>query len=119
MTPVHRKLASAVLTFDLESEMGTIRSELADRHSRVARTLIKEGPLRLTLVGMRAGGALREHAAEGPITIHVVEGTIVLQAAGVEHTVKTGAIVALEGGVRHDVSTSTGGMFLLTLVMVE
>ncbi len=116
MSPVNRTLANAVLSIDLTSEMRTVRAELAGGHARIARTLVKEGPLRLTLIGVSPGGALHEHVAEGPITIQVLEGSIVLHAAGETHVLGTGALMALDGGVRHDVSSQDGGFFLLTVI---
>lgn len=116
MSPVHRTLANALLAFDLAEEMRIVRSELDAGHSRIARTLVKEGPLRLTLIGVRAGGGMHEHVAEGPITIHALDGTIVVHAAGEERTLAAGGLMALDGGVRHDVKSDSGGMFLLTLV---
>ncbi|MGH7668438.1 MAG: hypothetical protein ACRENQ_03010, partial [Gemmatimonadaceae bacterium] len=82
MTPVHRTLKDDVLTFDLADEMRTVRAELAEGHARIARTLVKEGPLRLTLIGLNPGGALHRHSTEAPITIHVLEGEVALEAAG-------------------------------------
>ncbi len=116
MSSVNRTLASAVLSIDLSSEIRTVRAELAAGHARIARTLVKEGPLRLTLIGVSPGGTLHEHVAEGPITIQVLEGSIVLHAAGETHVLGTGALMALGGGVRHDVSSEDGGFFLLTVI---
>ena len=116
MSPVQRTLASTVLAFDLIDEMRIVRAELDAGHARIARTLAKEGPLRLTLIGIRAGGGMHEHVAEGPITIHALEGTIVVRVGNEVRTVVPGSIIALSGGVRHDVSSTDGGFFLLTLI---
>ena len=116
MSSVHRTLASPVLALDLAAEMQIVRSELTGGHSRIARTLVKEGALRLTLIGVQAGGMLHEHEADGPITIHVLEGTIVVRADGATRTLATGGLMAIDGGVRHEVSSTTGGLFLLTLI---
>ena len=115
MTPVHRTLQSDVLMFNLADEMRTVRDELATGHARIARTLVKEGPLRLTLIGLSQGGAMHAHHAEAPITIQVLEGAIVLDVGGELRSMATGAIAALDGGVRHAVSSVHGGLFLLTL----
>jgi len=96
--------------------MRTVRAKLDGGRSRIARTLVKEGPLRLTLIGVRPGGGMHEHVAEGPITIHALEGTIVVHASGEVRTLAAGGLMALEGGVRHDVSSNEGGLFLLTLI---
>jgi quercetin dioxygenase-like cupin family protein len=118
MTPVHRSLASDTLTFDLHEEMRTVGAELAPA-SRIARTLVKEGPMRVTLIGVSAGGAMHEHVAQGPITIHVVAGEIIVEAKGEELMLSVGALAALDGGVRHSVRSPSGGYFLLTLSVPE
>lgn len=115
MSPVHRALSSPVLTFDLSDEMRIVRSELDAGRSRVARTLVKEGPLRFTLIGVRAGGGMHEHVADGPILIHALAGEIIVRADGEARTLPSGAVMAIDAGVRHDVSSNEGGLFLLTL----
>ncbi len=61
---------------------------------------------------------MHEHEADGPITIQVLEGSIVLHAGGETHALGTGALMALDSGVRHDVSSEDGGFFLLTVIAV-
>jgi quercetin dioxygenase-like cupin family protein len=115
MTPVHRLLAGDVLAFDLSEEIQLVRGELAAGHARIARTLVKEGPLRLTLVGLSPGGAMHEHEAGGPVTIHVLDGELELKAGGETRSYRAGAVIALDQRVRHAVSSSIGALFLLTL----
>ena len=115
MTPVHRRLAANVLMVDLDAEMRTVRAELAAGHGRIARTLVKEGPLRLTLVGLAPGGALHEHRTEAPITIQLLEGEIVLEANGESRTVTAGSLAALESNVPHAVRAPNGAFLLLTV----
>jgi quercetin dioxygenase-like cupin family protein len=115
MSPVHRSLAGDVLAFDLEEEMRLLRGELVGGRVRIARTLVKEASLRLTLVGLAPGGGLDEHEAAAPITIQVVEGELDLTAGGETRTCATGALIALGRRVRHAVTSQRGAIFLLTL----
>jgi quercetin dioxygenase-like cupin family protein len=115
MTPVQRSLNGDALAFDLVEEMGLVREELAGGRERIARTLVKDGPLRLTLVGLSAGGAIHEHEAAGPITVHVLDGEVELSAAGETRSYRAGAIIAVDQRVRHSVRSTPGGLFLLTL----
>jgi quercetin dioxygenase-like cupin family protein len=59
---------------------------------------------------------MHEHVAEGPITIHALEGNIIVRAEGDARTLAPGGLMAVDGGIRHDVSSDEGGLFLLTLV---
>ena len=115
MTPVDRDLSGDVLGFNLDAEMRTAREELKAGPARIARTLVKEGPLRLTLIGLGPGASIRPHQADAPITIHVLEGEILLEAGGEIQRLSHGSLAALDRGVRHAVSAPKGAFFLLTL----
>jgi quercetin dioxygenase-like cupin family protein len=108
-------LAADFLNFDLGSEMRTVRAELDGRHARIARTLVKEGALRLTLVGLAPGGALHAHRTDSPVTIHVLEGQITLDIGDVSHAMAAGQLAALEAGVPHAVRAGAGAFILLTV----
>lgn len=119
MSPVERSLSGTSLTFSLAREMHTVRDELSPERERIARTLVKEGPLRVTLVGVNPGGGLRPHKAEGPITLHVLEGQIELTADGMTSPLAAGTLLVLGPGITHSVASAAGGMFLLTVVAPE
>ena len=119
MSPVNRRLAADLLAFDLGSEMHTVRAELAKGHTRIARTLVKEGPLRLTLVGLAPGGELGSHHTDSPVTIHVLEGQITLEVDGATRTMAPGDLGALDAGVPHAVRASGGAFILLTVAAAQ
>lgn len=116
MPSIQRPLSGDVLVFDLGEE----RERAADpspieRSGRNARTLLKEGPLRVTLVVLGPGGELAEHQAPGPITVQVVEGRVRFSTADEAHDLGPGQLLAAGPGVRHRVDSSEGGTFLLTV----
>jgi quercetin dioxygenase-like cupin family protein len=116
MSPVRHRVSGTTLVFSLEKEIQTVREELASVSARIARTLVKDGPLRVTLVGVRPGGGLSEHTSAGPITIHVLEGSITLTAQENTWALTAGSLLALDAAVPHAVHSESGGMFLLTVV---
>jgi quercetin dioxygenase-like cupin family protein len=116
MSPVQHTIRGATLSFSLPDEIRLLRDELAKASARIGRTLIKDGPLRVTLVGIRADGGLREHRATGPVTIHVLEGAIEVDAEGKRWPLRAGELLALDGGVPHAVTSAQGVIFLLTLM---
>ena len=117
MSSIDRPVSGAVLRFSLAEERNRANDpSLLERQGRAARTLLKEGPLRVTLVMVRAGGTIAKHHSAGPITVQVLEGDIRFSAAGQEHHLKSGDLLAVAAGVEHDVASERGGTFLLTLV---
>lgn len=119
MSPVKHPVTGPTLTFSLHDEIRIVREQLARGGERSGRTLMKDGPLRATLIGLNAGGALRPHRAEGPLTVHVLEGTIEFEVAGERWTLPTGTLFALDAGIVHSVRSTEGAVFLLTVVTIE
>ncbi|HSQ30739.1 MAG TPA: cupin domain-containing protein [Gemmatimonadaceae bacterium] len=116
MSPVRHQVSGNVLSFSLSEEIRRVRGELGAEETRIARTLVKDGPMRVTLVTMDAGGVLAEHTAAGPITIHVLQGAIEVDVTGKTWPAPTGTLLALDAGVAHAVRSRDGGLFLLTVV---
>lgn len=116
MPSIQRPMSGDVLVFDLEEERErTADPALLERSGRNARTLLKNGALRATLVVLHAGGELSEHRAEGPITVQPLEGRIRFEVKGQTHELQPGQMLSLGGGVPHAVRSDDGATFLLTV----
>src|SRR5438094_6783455 len=59
MSSIQHRVSGRALSFSLEDEMRKVRQELTSASARIARTLVKDGPLTVTLVAVRSGGGLR------------------------------------------------------------
>jgi quercetin dioxygenase-like cupin family protein len=116
MSSMHRTLEGEVLVHHLTRDEQMIDQELVAQHGRSARTLVKDGPLRLTIIAIAAGGTLPRHSTSGPVTVHVLEGEILFTALDREYTLRTGDVLVLAPGVEHAAHSATGGTFLLTVV---
>lgn len=116
MPSIQRPLSGDVLVFDLgEEQQRATDPAVAQRGGPSARTLLKDGPLRVTLIVLAPNGAIAEHKAEGPITVQPLQGTIRFTVSGSEHDLRPGQLLSLGAGVRHAVSSDAGGAFLLTV----
>lgn len=118
MSSVDRPLTGDVLAFTLAEEIRHLRESLGDAPARSARTLVKEGPqgpVSMTLVGLKPGGEMREHEARGPVTLQVLEGAVVLDTSDKSVELNAGMVAALGPGIRHAVRSADGGIFLLTV----
>lgn len=116
MPSIQRPLSGDVMVFRLDEERErTADPETVQKHGRSARTLLKDGPLRVTLVVLGPGGRLAEHSAEGPITVQPLEGVIRFTAKGETTEVRQGDLLTAGAGVPHTVTSEAGAAFLLTV----
>ena len=120
MPSIQRPLSGDAMIFNLNDERTqTAAAEAIEKHGRAARTLLKDGPLRVTLIVLGPGGAMAEHEAPGPITVQPLQGSIRFTIAGTAHDLKAGDLLSAGAGVRHSVSSENGGSFLLTVVHAD
>jgi quercetin dioxygenase-like cupin family protein len=97
-----------------EEQIATDRGIL-DRNGRNARTLVKTDTLRVTMIVLAPGGGIAEHHANGPITVHVISGSMNFTVCGNLYTLNAGDLLSVGAGLRHAVSSEPGATFLLTL----
>ncbi len=120
MSPVKHPVTGTALSFVLADELRIVREELATSNERSGRTLVKDGPLSVTLIGLHPGGELRPHRAKGPITVQVLDGAIEVDAEGRTWALPTGSLFALNaGGITHSVRSPKGAAFLLTVIHAD
>ena len=85
----------------LSREIESVRTDLEQDRRRTARTLIRTDELRVVMVAVREDSGIPEHVARGPITIHVLDGSMDTYAAGDRTTLGAGMLMSLPGGVPH------------------
>lgn len=116
MSSLERNLAGDAMHLGLGAERQALDQAGLAKHGRASRTLVKNGPLRVTLIELAAGGELAPHQAPGPATMQVLDGAIVFTAGEKEYPMGKGDLLALAANVRHSARSSTGGLFLLTVI---
>ena len=118
MPSIERPLSGDVLVFRLHEERAHAADPAAVRRGGPsARTLLKDGPMRVTLIVLGPGARIAEHAAEGPITVQPLDGVITFMALGEEHELRPGDLLSVGIGVRHALASADGGSFLLTVAL--
>lgn len=118
MSSLDRVLDGKVLVHHLTQEERLLDKDLLARHGRSARTLVKNGPLRLTLMGLAAGGVLPAHRTSAPVTIQLLEGEVTFNALHQDYVLTIGDVLVLAPGVEHSAQSTKGGVFLLTVVYI-
>ena len=118
MSSLQRKIGGPALVQHLSRDDQLIDETLLAKHGRSARTLSKEGPLRLTLIALAADGLLPEHSTDGPVTIHVLDGSVTFSVLEQEYPLVAGDVLILGAGVQHAARSTEGVRFLLTVVQL-
>lgn len=116
MSSIDRPLAGDAMMFHLADEQAkATHADPASQRKSSARTLVKDGALRVTLVVIPPAGGIAEHHADGPISVQPLEGSVMFKTSAGTFTVATGDLLTLGAGVRHEVSSENGATFLLTV----
>jgi quercetin dioxygenase-like cupin family protein len=116
MSSIDRPLAGDVMMFALRDEQSkATAAESASQRKSNARTLVKDGALRITLVVLPPGGGIAEHHADGPISVQPLDGSVTFKTPAGSFTANTGDLLTLGAGIRHEVSSENGATFLLTI----
>jgi len=116
MSPLTRSLAGEQLFFDLADQIADLRNDDAyTRSGRVGRTLVKSGPLRLTLTVMADGVDVGTHQAETPMTLHVLEGGLRYKVGDQEFALGQGELLFFGPGHARDIKASGDTALLLTI----
>ena len=112
------RIAGNTLSIDTASEEAGLREQAAKANTgRAAKTLVKQGQLRVTLVALRKGSVLSAHRVEGDVTIQVLRGQFeILTQDGAIRAAK-GNIVALRAGVSHEAHAVRDSTILITTSM--
>lgn len=85
------------------------------RTGRTAKTLVKEGALRMTLVALRKGAGMTKHHVDGQASIHVLHGNLTLETKEGFTRLSKGEALVLDEGVEHDARARTDCTFLITM----
>ena len=110
------RFAGSEHLFNLDAEAEKLRDEpggTKKRHRQI--TLFRGGGMSLVLFDFDAGGGLSDHATDGFVTVHVLEGDALMKTAGHEYSMPAGSLLVLAPGVKHDIHAVTPSRVLLSV----
>lgn len=109
-------ISGKVLLFALMTgSADLIERAQASKAGRTATTLVKDGPLRITLVALRKGVSLQAHQVSGAVSIQALRGRVALEAEGSQLDLRPGQLAALDADVRHRATAVTDCAILITM----
>lgn len=68
---------------------------------------------------LKKGQIMKEHQTPFPIVVHLIEGELTFGVQGINHHLKKGDILSLEGSIPHDLTASTDSIVRLTLSKLD
>lgn len=105
---------AAVHSVDLDGVADRLIAALPG-HGRRSENLAREGGTSLIMMAMEGGDLLREHSADGVVMVQVLRGHTTLTAGKETFDLRSGELVMLQPGVRHDLQAEEQSVVLLTI----
>jgi quercetin dioxygenase-like cupin family protein len=110
------KISGKQVHFRLREEVeAQLKRAREARTGRTSKTLVKEGPLRITLVALRKGAHMTKHHVDGQVSIHVLRGGLTVWTQPGTTELSTSDVLVLGDGVPHAVGARTDCAFLITM----
>ena len=104
-----------IAQFDLPKELAEAEQKKPWPSGIHSKTLFKKHDLRIVLVSMQNAAHMKEHHADGTLSIQVLKGRLNVSINGKPHDLSTGTLFTLGHSIRHDVEAKSDAAFLLTI----
>jgi len=115
--PRHR-FAGAEHEIDLNEASAQLRAEApTEPGGQQQISLLRDGPVSLILVRFEAGAEMKEHQAEGLVSMHVLSGSLAIRTAEATRELGAGQILVLKSGVQHSIRAGSASEMLLSIHM--
>ena len=108
-------MLSDLAQFDLAREMNDSEQKRPWPMGHFARTLFKKSDFRMVLISMDKGSILKEHHADGTISVQVLKGSMRFTAQGESHSLQANHVLTLGASIKHEVEALEESAFLLTI----
>jgi quercetin dioxygenase-like cupin family protein len=108
-------MVDKIAQFDLPKELAEAEQEKPWPAGIYSKTLFKKHNLRVVLVSIQNAAHMKEHHADGTLSIQVLKGEIRVSVNGKPHDLPIGTLFTLGHSIRHDVQAKSDAAFLLTI----
>ena len=101
--------------FDVAQEIADSERKKPWESGHYAKTLFKKSDLRIVLISMEKAATIKNHHADGTISVQVINGLIRFTVQGNAHDLSPGNVLALGASIKHQVEALEDSAFLLTV----
>lgn len=117
--PLPESRSNEITRFNLSEEMQQAAGRKPWQAGIFSKTLVKEPDIRLVLAMLEKGARMKDHHADGSVTIQVLSGSIRLSTEPDDAELRGGQIATLLPSVRHEVEATEPSALLITLSWPE
>lgn len=103
-----------IARLDLEEEIRRMRAS-PKPNGHLGKTLLRATDMRLVLMILDRGVTMPEHLAQGSLTIHTLQGRVVVTLLDASFDLAAGQLLTIEHGVSHAMAAIEDSAVLLTL----
>ncbi|MBS1815086.1 MAG: hypothetical protein JSS87_09460 [Acidobacteria bacterium] len=100
--------------FNLDQEIANAL-QTAPTQGHSAKVLFKKSDLRILLISMQKGSVLKEHHADGTISVQVIKGSVRFTVQGQAHDLRLHNLLTLGASIKHEVEALEDAAILLTI----
>jgi quercetin dioxygenase-like cupin family protein len=104
-----------LVQLDLAEEIRAAEQKRPWTTGHFAKTLFKKPDFRMVLILMDKGAVMKEHHADGTITVQVVKGSIDFRTQGESRSLQSNGLLMLGASIKHEVEAREASAFLLTI----
>lgn len=102
-------------TFNLKQEISDAQSRKPWTAGHYAKTLFKKEDFRTVLIAMEPKAIMKEHHADGTLSLQVLNGQIQVRMNGKSQDMSEGSLLTLSASIPHEVEAVSHSAFLLTI----
>ena len=104
-----------IAQFDLKQELAESEQKKPWPSGIHSKTLFKKNDLRCVLIAMESAAIMKEHHADGTISVQVLKGRLRFGAQGNQYELAAGNLLSLGASIKHDLHALEDSAFLLTI----
>jgi quercetin dioxygenase-like cupin family protein len=108
-------MVDKVAQFNLLQEIADSEQKKPWPSGLYSKTLFKKHDLRVVLISMQDAAHMKEHHADGTISIQVLKGQLRVSVNSKPYDLPAGTLFTLGHSIRHDVEAKGDSAFLLTI----
>ena len=119
MTALHAddagNMVEELAQFDLHEELAECQRKKPWASGIHSKLLFKKNDFRCVLIAMEPSAVMKEHHADGTISVQVLKGRVRFGTQGLQHDLAAGNLLTLGASIKHDVQALEDSALLLTI----